>query len=515
MNVPKEQSREWKTPPRPIWAVNVPSTNYPVLRDDLKVDAAVVGGGLVGITLAYLLKQEGLKVAVIEADRIGQGTTGHTTAKITSQHNLIYDKLLKHIGKEKTQLYAEANEHAAGFMEEIIKKKKIECDFSKQRAYVYTETDKYISKIQDEVKAALSLGIKAFYTEELPLPIKIKAAECFENQAQFHPLKYLLALAADIPSDGSHIFEGTRAVDFQEGNPSKVITDGGHTITAATLVIASHFPAYGGSGYYFARMYPERAYALGVKIKDNYPGGMYITAETPGRSLRSSPLENDNIVIVAGDKHKTGQGPDTDTHYAALALFARETFPVIDIPYRWSTQDYTTLDDLPYVGRINSKSQNTFVATGFGKWGMTNGTAAALLIKDLIANGESPWSLVYDPSRFEADPMVKNFIMTNATVAKHLIGDKLKPVSDDKDIPPGEARVIEQDGKKIGIYKNEDGKLYSVEIICTHMGCDLVWNAAELSWDCPCHGSRFTYKGDIIEGPALKSLKTNQSRFNP
>ncbi|HHX77177.1 MAG TPA: FAD-dependent oxidoreductase [Firmicutes bacterium] len=515
MNIPEEQKQEWKTPPQPIWTVNIEATDYPVLKDDVKVDVAVVGGGLVGITLAYLLKQEGLKVAVIESDHIGRGTTGHTTAKITSQHNLIYDKLLKHIGKEKTQLYVEANEGAAKFMEDTIKNKNIECHFSKQPAYVYTEIDKYVSKIQDEVKAALDLGIKAFYTEEIPLPIKIKAAECFENQSQFHPLKYLLALAEGIPSDGSYIFEGTRAVDFHEGNPSKVITDSGHTVTAESLVIASHFPAYGGSGYYFARMYPERAYAVAAKIKDNYPGGMYVTAETPGRSIRSCPLENDNFIIVAGEKHKTGQGPDTSTHYANLALFARETFPVIDIPFRWSTQDYTTLDDLPYVGRISSKSQNTYVATGFGKWGITNGTAAALLIKDLIVNGESPWSPVYDPSRFEADPMIKNFIMTNATVAKHLIGDKLKPVSNDNDMAPGEARVIRQDGQKIGIYKDENGELHSVEIVCTHMGCYLVWNAAELSWDCPCHGSRFTYRGDIIEGPALKTLKTSQSRFNP
>ncbi|RQD75476.1 MAG: FAD-dependent oxidoreductase [Candidatus Syntrophonatronum acetioxidans] len=490
-------------------------TDYPVLDRDIQVDAVIVGGGIVGITLAYLLKQEGLKVAVIEADRIVQGTTGHTTAKITSQHDLIYDKLIKHLGKERAQQYAEANEYAINFIEEIVKEKKIDCDFSRQLACVYTQSNEYIQKILNEVEAALSLGIKAYYTEELPIPFKIKAAECFENQAQFHPRKYILTLAKDIPGDGSYIFEQSRCIDFHEGNPPTVITKDGHKVTAEKMIIASHFPAYGSKGYYFARMYPEKSYALGIRIKEKFPGGMYITAEEPGRSLRFTPYEDGELVIVAGEHHKTGEGPNTNIHYKNLIDFAKETYDVIDIPFRWSTQDYTTLDDVPYVGKITSKSSNTYVATGFRKWGMTNGTVSAILLKDLIVKGESPWAPVYDPSRFESDPMIKNLATTNINVANHLIGDKLKPIPKDMDISPGEGKVIEHDGKKVGIYKDKKDKIHAVVAVCTHMGCNLAWNAAELSWDCPCHGSRFTYEGDIIEGPALKSLRTDDSRFNP
>ncbi|WP_083762843.1 FAD-dependent oxidoreductase [Natranaerobius thermophilus] len=506
-------------PPQSYWIASTHSTNYPVLDRDIKVDVAIVGGGLVGITAAYLLKQENLKVAVIESDKIAEGTTGHTTAKLTSQHNLIYDKLINHLGKEKAEIYAGANEFAIDFVENLINEKQIDCDFSRQPAIVYTQSDQYIQKIQKEVEAASSLGIDVKYLDSLPLPFEVKAAEQFENQAQFHPRKFLLPLAEEVHGNGSYIFEQTRAVDFHEDKPITVISENGYKVTADHVIIASHFPAYGSGGYYFARMYPDRSYALGIKTKEEFPGGMYITAEDPGRSLRFTPDNNDQnnqLVIVAGEHHKTGQGPNTNQHYQNLINFAKETYTVTDILYRWSTQDYTTLDDVPYVGRITSKSPNIYVATGFRKWGMTNSIVSAILLKDLIIKGESPWEPVYNPSRFETDPMIKNFVSSNMEVAKHLIGDKLKPVPSDFDIEPGEAKVIKYQGEKMGVYKDEGGEIHAVNITCTHMGCDLIWNAAELSWDCPCHGSRFTYRGDIIEGPALKSLQTRDPlRFNP
>ncbi|MFY9113848.1 MAG: FAD-dependent oxidoreductase [Dethiobacteria bacterium] len=497
-------------PPQPYWMASAEATNYPALEEDIKVDVAIVGGGLVGVTVAYLLKQENLAVAIIEADRIGKGTTGHTTAKITSQHSLIYNKLIRHLGRDKAQQYAEANEYAITFIEELVKKKKIDCDFSRQDAYIYTQTDQYIRQIEDEVKAAADLGIKAHYLEKLPLPFEIKAAERFDNQAQFHPRKYLLALAGDIEGGGSHIFEQTRAVDFHEGTPFMVITAGGPRVIAEKVIIASHFPAYSDRGYYFARIYPERSYALAITAQEKFPGGMYITAEDPGRSLRSTPNNGGELIIIAGEHHKTGQGPATDSHYRNLAQFAEQSFTVTGIPYRWSTQDYTTLDEVPYVGRLTSKSTNVYVATGFRKWGMTNSTAAAILLRDLIVHGESPWAPIYDPARFEADPMIKKFVTTNIDVAKHMVVDKLKRVPREMEPAPGEAMVIAGKGGKIGLYKDKEGLVHAVDITCTHMGCELVWNQAELSWDCPCHGSRFTCNGDIIEGPALKSLSVKK-----
>ncbi len=505
-----------ENPPQPYWMASTESTDYPVLDKDIKVDVVIVGGGLVGITVAYLLKQEKCKVAVIEADRIVQGTTGHTTAKITSQHGLVYSKLIKHLGKEKAQQYADANEHAINFIEELINEQQIDCDFSRQAAFIYTQSENYIKQIENEVEAASSLGIEAAYMENIPLSFKIKAAVRFENQAQFHPRKYILALAKDIPGDGSYIFEQTRAIDFHESNPCTVITEEEHKVIAEKMIIATHYPAYGSNGYYFARLYPEKSYALGIRIKEKFPGGMYITAEDPGRSLRVTPYEkNEELIIVGGEHHKTGEGPNTNIHYQNLIEFAKDIYESPELLFRWSTQDYTTLDEVPYVGNITSKSSNVYVATGFNKWGMTNGTAAAILLKDLIVKGENPWATVYNPARYESDPMLKNITTTNINVAKHLIGDKLRRIPEDTDIKSGEGKVILHDGKKVGIFKDKKGKIHAVIAICTHMGCDLAWNAAELSWDCPCHGSRFTYEGDIIEGPALKSLRTDEDRFNP
>jgi len=494
-------------PPQPYWMASVSKTHYPSLDKDIKVDAAIVGGGMAGITTALLLKNEGLKVAVIEADRILEGTTAHTTAKVTSQHGLIYYKIKSQMGEEKAKQYAEANEWAIGFIESMAAERKIDCDFHRCSAYVYTMDDKYIKNIADESETAQSLGIKASYLDTVPFPSTAKAVVCFDNQARFHPLKYLIPLAGEIPGNGSHIFEQTRAIDIEKGDSLTVVAYNGKKATASYVVIASHFPFYDGFGLYFTRLYPEKSYVLAVNIKEQFPGGMYITAEDPGRSLRSQPSEGGELVLVAGEHHKTGQGIDTVEHYKNLKSFAQQTFEVQDIPYRWSTQDYSTPDGIPYAGHLTSSTPNIYVATGFGKWGMTNSTVSAMIIKDMIIKGESPWEAVYSPSRFTPAASAKNFIIENANVAKELITGKLAPVPEDIDIQKGEGKVVEIDGQKVGAYKDEKGKLHLVDSTCTHMGCELQWNSAEKSWDCPCHGSRFTYEGEIIESPALKSVK--------
>ena len=496
----------FKDRPESYWTASVGNTNYPTLDKDIKVDVVIVGGGFVGITTASLLKQQNIRCAVLEANRIVQGTTGRTTAKITSQHGLIYSKLIKQFGKEKAQQYADANEYAINFIEELIKDKQIDCDFSRETAYLYTRSEKYIQQLNDEVEAASILGIDAAYLEDLPLPFKVLAAQRFSNQAQFHPCKFILALAREIPGDGSYIFEQTRAVKFQENNQCTVETDAGRKVTAEKMIITSHFPAYENTGDYSEKMYPEKSYALGMKIKEKFPGGMYISAEEPGRSLRSTPYEGGELIVAAGEHHKTGQGFDTNIYYKNLMDFARETYDSTEILFRWSAQDYTTLDDVPYVGNITSKSSNVYVATGFKKWGITHGTAAAIMFRDLIVQGENPWMPVYDPSRSQKKSG-KNFGTANLDVAKNMKADKLITTPEEMNLEPGTAIIAEHDGRRIGIFKDQKGKVYAVKSGCTHLGCSLAWNEAELSWDCPCHGSRFTYDGKIIEGPALKSLK--------
>jgi len=508
MNSGKQQY--FKKPPQSYWMASTPQTDYPVLNENIKADVAIIGGGIAGISCAYLLAKEGIKVAIIEADHILQGTTGHTTAKITSQHGLIYDKIKNQISAELAQQYAAANESAIRLIEKITNDHHIDCDFTLQTAYLFTQQDEYIQQINDETKAAASLGIKATYLEEIPFSIPIKAAVRFDNQAQFHPRKYLLALAREIINIGSYIFEQSRVIDIEENNPYILTTAQGKKISAEKVIIASHYPCYNKAGLYFTRIYSERSYAVAIKSGKKYPGGMYINAEQPTRSLRNQLTPDGEIILVGGEHHKTGQGEDTIKHYEALIDFAKEIFTVEDIPYRWSTQDCMTLDDIPYIGRFTANTPNLYITTGYGKWGMTNSTASAMLLRDLIIKGTSPWEEVYDPSRQTLAASAKNFLVENLDVAEKFITGKLSPLPKDVDIAPGEGKIVEANGQRTGAYRDEKGTLHLVDTTCTHLGCELSWNSAEKYWDCPCHGSRFSYEGEIIDGPTVKPLRTDK-----
>ena len=491
----------------PYWIASTNKKEYPPLKEDISVDVAIIGGGITGITTALLLKDKGLKVAIVEANRIAHGTTGHTTAKITSQHGLIYKKMISKFGEEKAKQYAEANEYAIHFIADLVKKRSIDCDFCTRPAYVYTQSEDYINEIEKEVEAVARLGIKVSFKESIELPFDIKGAIKFENQAQFHPLKYILSIAKDIPGEGSHIFEETKAINIEEGENCTVITSNGSKVTASKVIIASHFPFYDALGMYFARMYIEKSYVLGVRIKEKFPEGMFITAEDPGRSLRSQKYEDGEIVLVGGDNHRTGSEKFTNIHYEKLGEFAKQFFNLESILYRWSTQDCTTVDGVPYVGYLTSKTDNILVATGFNKWGMTNSAAAAKILTDLITKGDCPWAEVYNPSRFNIIASGAKLASVNLKVAETFIGGKITPATSDLDIKNGEAKVTNIDGEKVGVYRDEQGQLHIVDITCTHLGCELVWNEAEKTWDCPCHGSRFTYDGDNVEGPAFIPLK--------
>lgn len=489
------------------WLDSTPDTSYPVLKEDIDTDILIVGAGLAGLSCAYILHKEGFKVTVLEADRICQGASAHTTAKITSQHGLIYKKVVSSLGEGLARQYAEANERAIYEIGKIIEENKIDCDYISQPAYVFTQEDKYIRDIEDEVDIATKLGIKASYVEDLPLSLPIKAAVKFDSQAQFHPRKYLLSLA-QIIEKRVQIFEKSRAVDIEEERGRYiVITEGGHKVKANKVIIASQYPFYNKHGIYFTRLYPKRSYILGIYAREKYPGGMYVNAEDPTRSLRQQNTKDGELILVVGSNHTTGQSPDTKVHYEELEEFAKKIFTVENIPYRWSTQDYDTPDGIPYIGPFTSNTPNLYVATGFQKWGMTNSMVSAMIIRDLIVKGESPWQDVYNPSRKNIISSAKNFIVENLKVAEHLIDGKLTPLPREIDLNPGEAKVVKIEGERIGAYKDEEGKVHLVNTTCTHMGCELNWNSAEKSWDCPCHGSRFTYTGEIIEGPAVKPLR--------
>ncbi|WP_141430561.1 FAD-dependent oxidoreductase [Bacillus sp. 03113] len=493
---------------KPYWReIDLPK--FDPLSHDLTVDVTIVGGGITGITAGYLLVQEGLKVAILEAGVILNGTTGHTTAKITAQHGLIYDELIAHFGEEKAKLYYEASDYALQFIKKNVDSKGIQCDFTTEDAFIYTSSDQYVTKIENEWRAYEKLGIKGEFVHSIPFNIDINNGISMKNQAQFHPLKYLQALTKEFIHAGGMIFEQTAAVDIEEGRNPSVLTESGHKITSKHIIIASHFPFYDKKGLYFARMFSERSYVLGIKSNQSYPGGMYISADKPTRSLRYTNRNGEKLILVGGENHKTGKDIDTMIHYQELKKFAEDTFQSIEILYHWSTQDLITLDKVPYIGPITSNNQNILVATGYRKWGMTNGTTAAILLTDMIMEKENPYKEIFSPSRFQADPNIKKIISINADVAANLLKGKLEFVpKDPNDLSEDEGSVVMVNGKRAGAYKEPNGKLHIVDTTCTHLGCECEWNHAEKTWDCPCHGSRFSYDGNVVEGPAIKPLKT-------
>lgn len=494
--------------PQTYWRDSVSLPAFPALSEDLDVDVAIVGAGITGITSAYLLAKKGVKVALIEAGSILNGTTGHTTAKVTAQHGLIYDELITSLDVESARLYYQANHEAMEFVKTIIKEANIDCDLKEEDAYIYTQSTDYTQKLINEIHAYEKLGIRGEYAAATPLPFVVQGAVVMKNQAQFHPLKYLLHFISEITAHGGLIFEQTPAIDIMTGPRAKVIAKNGHKVACNHMIIATHFPFEDKAGFYFARMHAERSYVLAVKTKQEFPGGMYINAEQPTRSLRYTTVNGDKLVLFSGDHHKTGQGIATIKHYEALEAFADETFGIKEIPYRWSAQDLVTSDKIPYVGNITKNYPNIYVATGYRKWGMTNGTAASLMLTDLILGKGSAYEQLYTPQRFHANPDLKKLVKDNLDVAKHLFTGKVEMVKrQPEDLSNDEGAVVSINGQRAGAYRDQDGLLHVVDTTCTHMGCELEWNNGERSWDCPCHGSRFSIDGIVLDGPAEKPLK--------
>jgi glycine/D-amino acid oxidase-like deaminating enzyme/nitrite reductase/ring-hydroxylating ferredoxin subunit len=490
-----------------VWITTSEPSGFEPLEDVVDVDVAVLGAGIAGLTTALLLKNAGLRVALLEAGAVCCATTGHTTAKVSAQHGLIYDTLRSSFGQDGARAYGEANLAAVDLVEALVREHAIDCDWERRAAYAYTEQDSYMQQIEQEVKAAQQAGLPASYTKQTDLPWPVKAAVRFDDQAQFHPRRYCLALAHLIDGNGSRVFDQTRALDVEEGSPCVVKTDR-HDMRAAYVVLATHLP-FLDRGAFFARCHPEREYALAVALQEAVPKGMYISAEQPTRSIRQHPFDGGELLILSGDSHKTGQDDDTERHYAALEQFARERFAVRSIEYRWSTQDHMTVDQVPYIGKLRHGSDRLYVATGFNKWGMTNGTIAGVVISDQILGRENPWGELFDPNRVKPIASAQQFVKENVNVARRFVADRLtqRSSASPDELAPGDGHVASAGARQIAIARDQDGTVHAVSARCTHMGCIVHWNPAETTWDCPCHGSRFAVDGTVIEGPAVEDLQ--------
>ncbi|GAB4073629.1 FAD-dependent oxidoreductase [Barrientosiimonas marina] len=493
--------------PQALWRDSAELPDFPDLNKSIQTDIAIVGGGITGLTAAYILTKEGRNVTLIDASNVLNGVTGHTTGKITAQHGVIYDELIQHFGAENASLYYEACMDAKQFIADTISAQNIACDYQEEDAYIFTNSEDYTAKLQAEKNAYDKLNISGELTDSIQLDIPVKSVLKMNDQAQFHPVNYLKGLLNEAIQNGLTLYEQTTATDIEYNKHPSIVTQDGHRINANYIIQASHFPFYDGEGFYPVRMYPERSYVIAVKVPESFPGGMYISAESPVRSIRSASINGETFWLIAGDSHKTGQAESTIEHYDALQAYAEKHFGISEFVYRWSAQDLTTLDKLPYIGPVSKHEENVFVATGFRKWGMTHGTIAAKIISDQILQYDNPYQEFFTPSRFEADPSVREFTKMTADVAKHLIKGKLEYTNDNvKDLKPDDAVITRVSGKRTGVYKDSDNQLYAVDTTCKHLGCEVNWNSGDRTWDCPCHGSRYDVTGDVIEGPAKESL---------
>lgn len=428
-----------------LWNENALRPVFPTLPGNMKTDVLIIGGGMAGLLCAHRLKKAGVDCVLVEAKKICCGVTDDTTAKITVQHGLLYHKLLRQFGQEKTHMYLQAQQKAGREFARLCQN--IPCDYEKQDSYVYSVDDR--EKIEKELAALNALGCKAEFSDCEGLPFSVTGAVRIREQAQFHPLKFAYEISKDLP-----IYENTKVLELI---PGKVLTNRGQ-ISCKKIIVATHFPILNKHGSYFLKLYQHRSYVLaldGAQVLD----GMYVDADIKGLSFRNYG----NLLLLGGGSHRTGK---PGGNWRELEEFAQSHYPSAQITGKWATQDCMTLDSVPYIGQYSKNTPDLYVATGFNKWGMTSSMVSAMILSDLVQGKENEYAPVFSPSRSVLRPQLA-----------------------------------------VNAFESVMGLLTPTTPRCPHLGCALKYNKAEHSWDCPCHGSRFTESGQLINNPATDDKK--------
>jgi glycine/D-amino acid oxidase-like deaminating enzyme/nitrite reductase/ring-hydroxylating ferredoxin subunit len=488
------------------WLDTVEGPFLPSLTGNEEADVVVVGGGIVGLTTGLLLARGGSNVLLVEGARLASGVSGFTTAKVTAGHRLAYSRLESDHDADAARRYADAQQAGLSLVRSLVDEHGIACDLEMLPNYVVAQEKAELGDIEEEAAAARRAGLNARVVRDADVPFPSVGAVELPDQGQFHPRRYLLGLADGVLGSGGKIVERSGVLEITGEGPYVIRTEDGEA-RASAVVVATNYPIV-EAGFFATRIHPSRSYVVAAKLSGAAPAGMYINVGSPTRSIRTAPLENGGrLAIVSGEGHRVGQETDTEERYALLERFMREHLDVGETIYRWSTQDAYSVDGLPFVGRIGD-GQDIFVATGFAAWGMTNGTAAAMTIANELQGDGVEWSDLFALDRGTMRASATEFLRENVNVAVQEVAGALRG-SDASlaDLRPGEAAVVDADGKAIAAYRDPSGALHSVSAICTHMGCKVSWNPAEASWDCPCHGSRFTPGGAVLHGPALRGLE--------
>ena len=494
---------------------DLPAT-YPPLAQDTRADVVVVGAGIVGLTAAYELARAGKKVIVVEALKIATQATARSTAKITSQHGLLYGQLIRNFGEDNARLYATANQEAIERIAAMVEKERIDCGFERKAAYVYASDIETASQVNDEAVAAAMLGLPARTVREIPAPVECTTAMCFDDQAQFNPVQYLLGLARTV-ARMSQLYENSRVISVEEdGELLQVKTEAGHAIHAKHVVVATHLPVV-PEGKFFAKAFTfSHSIAAAPLPANSRLDGMFVAAGPSSYSFRVDTSGDTSHIVAAGPSYETGVPEDLSESFGKLEVFLREHFGVQKPAFRWTNEDFRSMDGMPFVGRASSSTPGLYIATGFNAWGITNGVVAAHIISDEILKRENPCADLFEAARIKPLAGGTEFLKENLMTAKQFVVDHLKPSTDDANehLGLGRARVIRNDGESIAQYRDMDGRLHQVSAICTHMGCAVDWNEVDLTWDCPCHGSRFRPDGQVLHGPATTALESVEPNGN-
>jgi glycine/D-amino acid oxidase-like deaminating enzyme/nitrite reductase/ring-hydroxylating ferredoxin subunit len=486
-----------------LWLTTVRPTTYQALDGKVEADVAVVGGGIAGLTAALLLKRGGARVAVLEAARVGSGVTGCTTAKISALQATVYSSIQSRHGTEVAATYAQASLAGVKRVAAIVAEEAIDCELQRRAAYTYAADDSERESVERELEHAARAGLPVTSAEPTDLPYRTYGAVCLPDQLQLHPVRYVQALAAAVEGDGSLVFEGSRAVGVTVGKPCIVSTASGE-LRAEQVVVATHYPIL-DRGLYFARLEPQRSYCIAATLSAGEPPeGMSISAGSRTWSVRSYGEH----LIVGGEGHPAGSRSATPERFDLLEQFARKHWQINEVTHRWSAQDPVPYDHLPMIGPYHPRSSRLWVTTGYMKWGLATATFGAMLLADLIAGRENTWAATVSPNRLSLTS-THEIVKLGAKFTGDFIVDRLRlPQARNVDsIAAGQARILPDGTGKKGVYRDLDRKLHAVSLRCTHLGCLLRFNAAEHSWDCPCHGSRFAPDGTVLEGPAVKPLQ--------
>jgi glycine/D-amino acid oxidase-like deaminating enzyme/nitrite reductase/ring-hydroxylating ferredoxin subunit len=460
----------------------------------------IVGAGIVGLTTALALLEQGKSVVVLEARQIGAQVTGRSTAKITSQHALIYRHLIDRFGIETARLYADANRAGCDQIKRWVESFGIDCDYEAKTAFAYaSDAGRVVDvDVEAEVEAARAVGFAARFMEKAPLPFETEGAIAFPDQAQFNPASYLVGLAMAAQAGGGKVFASSRARNFAKGARNwRVETDQG-AIDASAVVVATNIPVKSPLGY-ANRTQPRCHTAMAFRLpRGHHIDGMFIGIDDPTHSIRTGRDEDGELLIVLGPKFDTGQDGDVAQRFRDLEAWVRDHLPGEEVVWRWCNEDYDTVDRVPYVGEPSpEEAPGYFIATGFNGWGISNGTAAGMTMASKIATNTDLWPSLYDPLR----PVPKDF---------HRSGDSQSLVDGIDDIPAGGGGVVQRGEEKLAVWRDMDGTLHAVSAACTHKGCTVSWNNADRTWDCPCHGSMFEANGAVIHGPAREALPVRE-----